>query len=93
MATTHYPEDPDTMETVLIEEIVRLQSQLERDLLGPSSAATLRAATTEGLGRRAAMRTSRCSTAGWPCAAVHVPAEKPNRRWAHSHHTETEEGG
>jgi hypothetical protein len=49
----HYPEDPDTMETRLIEEIVQVQAQLELDLLGPKSAAALRAASTEDLGKQA----------------------------------------
>jgi len=35
--TPHYPEDPDVMETRLIEEITQLQAQLGFDLLGPST--------------------------------------------------------
>jgi hypothetical protein len=48
--TPHYPEDPDLMQTRLIEEIVQLQAQLGLDLLGPRSAIALRAASTEALG-------------------------------------------
>jgi hypothetical protein len=51
--TPHYPEDPDLMETRLIEEITELQAQLGPDLLGPRSAIALRAASTEALGRQA----------------------------------------
>jgi hypothetical protein len=51
--TPHYPEDPDLMETQLIEEIITIQAQLGLDLLGPQSALALRAASTEALGRQA----------------------------------------
>jgi hypothetical protein len=51
--TPHYPEDPDTMEARLIEEIIQIQAQLGLDLLGPRSAIALRAASTEALGRQA----------------------------------------
>jgi hypothetical protein len=52
-STPNYPEDPDIMETRLIEEIIQIQAQLGLDLLGPKSALDLRAATTEALGRQA----------------------------------------
>ena len=51
--TPHYPEDPDTMEAVLINEILQVQAQLGLDLLSASSAAVLRAASTEALGKQA----------------------------------------
>jgi hypothetical protein len=51
--TAHYPEDPDTMEARLIEEIVEVQAALGLDLLGPKSALALRAASTEALGKQA----------------------------------------
>jgi hypothetical protein len=51
--TPHYPEDPDLMESRLIEEITNIQAQLGLDLLGPQSALALRAASTEALGHLA----------------------------------------
>ena len=51
--TPHYADDPDSMEAVLINEILQVQAQLGVDLLGSSSAAVLRAASTEALGRQA----------------------------------------
>jgi hypothetical protein len=51
--TPHYPEDPDWMETRLLEEITHLQAQLGLDLLNPKSAIALRAASTEALGLQA----------------------------------------
>jgi hypothetical protein len=51
--TPHYPEDPDVMETRLIEEILQVQVQLGPKLIGPKSAVALRAASTEALGRQA----------------------------------------
>jgi hypothetical protein len=51
--TAHYPEDPDWMETRLIEEISEIQAALGLDLLGPKSAQALGAASTEALGRQA----------------------------------------
>jgi hypothetical protein len=51
--TPHYPEDPDVMETRLIEEIIEVQAQLGLDFLGPRSAIALRAASTEVLGKQA----------------------------------------
>jgi hypothetical protein len=49
----HYPGDPDMMESVLINEILQAQAQIQVDLLGASSAAVLRAASTEALGKQA----------------------------------------
>jgi hypothetical protein len=51
--TPLYPDDPNWMETRLIEVITQIQAQLGLDLLGPKSAQALRAASTETLGRQA----------------------------------------
>jgi hypothetical protein len=51
--TPHYPEDPDVMEARLIQEIMDLQAQLGSGLLDPTIADSIRAASTEGLGRQA----------------------------------------
>jgi hypothetical protein len=68
--TPHYPEPPDLMEARLIEEITQLEAQVGLDLRNPSTTVSLRAASTETLGRQAdGMTGSRTSTAGSPCAA------------------------
>jgi hypothetical protein len=45
------PEPADVMEARLIEEIVQLQAQLGLDLRNPATTASLRAVSTEALGR------------------------------------------
>jgi hypothetical protein len=50
---TPHPDDPDVMESRLIEKIVQLRAQLGLDLLGPRSAIALRPASTAALGRQA----------------------------------------
>jgi hypothetical protein len=52
MTTPHEPyEPPDVMEARLIEEIVNVEAALGLDLRNPRTTASLRAASTEALGR------------------------------------------
>ena len=51
--TAHYPEPPDVMEARLIEEITHVQAALGLDLQNPATTASLKAASTEALGRLA----------------------------------------
>jgi hypothetical protein len=66
------------MEAVLINESLQVRAQLGVDLLGSWSAAVLRAASTEALGKQADRyeNLARTSTASWPSDAAPGPGGK-----------------